>query len=186
MNWGDLSPTVRPGVVWDEVMATQSSILAWEDPWTEELEDCSPWGCQSDTTEWLCMHAHTALSARAFRHEGFQESAGGAWCCLAPCHSEVVEVATGGTEPVCKHPWAHGSCGRAGGHHGGGRSPACSELQLFWSFLRWQILPLRYLSALKFFFPLSKLSSSFHLCPFIEVEFVIYLISFIYVWREKL
>lgn len=54
------------------------------------------------------MHAHTALSARAFRHEGFQESAGGAWCCLAPCHSEVVEVATGGTEPVCKHPWARG------------------------------------------------------------------------------
>ena len=38
---------------------------------------------------------------------------------------EVVEVATGGTELVCKHPWAHGSCGHAGGHHGGGRSPAC-------------------------------------------------------------
>lgn len=33
----------------------------------------------------------------------------------------------------------------------------------------------------KFFFPLRKVSSSFQLCPFIEVEFVIYSISFIYV-----
>ena len=66
-----------------------------------------------------------------------------------------------------------------GGDHGGGRSPAL-ELQPFWRFLRWQILPLHYLSALKFFFPLRKVSSSFHLCPFIEVEFVIYSISLIY------
>ena len=31
--------------------ATQSSILAWEIPWTEELVGCSPWGHkESDTT----------------------------------------------------------------------------------------------------------------------------------------
>lgn len=60
-------------------------------------------------------------------------------------------------------------------------APPALELQPFWSFLRWQILPLRYLSALKFFFPLRKLSSSFHLYPYIEVEFVIHSISFIYV-----
>ena len=33
-------------------MATQSSILAWRIPWTED----SPWGCKvSDTTEWLTL-----------------------------------------------------------------------------------------------------------------------------------
>ena len=31
--------------------ATQSSILAWDMPWTEELVGCSPWGHkESDTT----------------------------------------------------------------------------------------------------------------------------------------
>ena len=36
-----------------EEMATYSSILAWEIPWTEEpgSESYSPWGCkESDTT----------------------------------------------------------------------------------------------------------------------------------------
>ena len=36
-------------------MATQSSILAWRIPWTEDtggLEGYNPWGCkESDTTE---------------------------------------------------------------------------------------------------------------------------------------
>ena len=27
-------------------MATDSSILAWEIPWTEELAGSSPWGCK--------------------------------------------------------------------------------------------------------------------------------------------
>ena len=27
-------------------MATDSSILAWEIPWTEELVGSSPWGCK--------------------------------------------------------------------------------------------------------------------------------------------
>ena len=35
----------------EKKMATQSSILAWEIPWTEELVGCSPWGHkESDTT----------------------------------------------------------------------------------------------------------------------------------------
>ena len=35
-------------------MATHSSILAWEIPWTEEMGGYSPWGHkESDTTERL-------------------------------------------------------------------------------------------------------------------------------------
>ena len=38
-------------------MATHSSTLAWQIPWTEELVGCSPWGCkESDTTERLHFH----------------------------------------------------------------------------------------------------------------------------------
>ena len=36
----------------EKEMATHSSILAWEIPWTEEPGGYSPWGCKkSDTTE---------------------------------------------------------------------------------------------------------------------------------------
>ena len=36
----------------EKEMATHSSILAWEIPWTESLAGYSPWGCkESDTTE---------------------------------------------------------------------------------------------------------------------------------------
>ena len=43
---------------WDDPlekeMATHSSILAWEIPWTEEPGGCSPWHCkESDATERL-------------------------------------------------------------------------------------------------------------------------------------
>ena len=31
-------------------MATHSSILAWEIPWTEELAGYSPWGCKESNT----------------------------------------------------------------------------------------------------------------------------------------
>ena len=35
-------------------MATHSSVLAWEIPWTEEPGGYNPWGCrESDTTERL-------------------------------------------------------------------------------------------------------------------------------------
>ena len=30
----------------EKEMATRSSILAWEIPWTEELAGYSPWGCK--------------------------------------------------------------------------------------------------------------------------------------------
>ena len=37
-------------------MVTQSSILAWKIPWTEELVGCSPWGDKKlDITEHTCM-----------------------------------------------------------------------------------------------------------------------------------
>ena len=36
----------------EKEMATHSSILAWEIPWTEELGGCSPWGrIESEMTE---------------------------------------------------------------------------------------------------------------------------------------
>ena len=36
----------------EKEMATHSSILAWEIPWTEGLVGYSPWSCkESDTTE---------------------------------------------------------------------------------------------------------------------------------------
>ena len=39
-------------------MATHSSILAWEIPWTEEPAGYSPWGFrESDMTECACAHS---------------------------------------------------------------------------------------------------------------------------------
>ena len=36
----------------EKEIATHSSILAWEIPWTEELVSCSPWGIKElDMTE---------------------------------------------------------------------------------------------------------------------------------------
>ena len=45
-------------------MATHSSILAWEIPWTEEPGGCSPWGHrESDTTERLhCTELEHSLA----------------------------------------------------------------------------------------------------------------------------
>ena len=41
----------------EKEMATHSSVLAWEIPWTRSLEGYSPWGLkESDTTEWLSTH----------------------------------------------------------------------------------------------------------------------------------
>ena len=43
----------------EKEMATHSSVLAWEIPWTEEPGGCSPWGLwESDTTERLHFHFH--------------------------------------------------------------------------------------------------------------------------------
>ena len=47
---------------WEEGTATQSSILAWRIPWTEEPG--GPWGCkESDTTE--VTHTHTCTHTHA-------------------------------------------------------------------------------------------------------------------------
>ena len=41
-------------------MATHSSILVWEIPWTEELEGYSPWSCkESVMSEHMHTHIHT-------------------------------------------------------------------------------------------------------------------------------
>ena len=40
-------------------MATQSSILAWKIPWTEEPGGLQSMGCkESDTTEWKYTHIY--------------------------------------------------------------------------------------------------------------------------------
>ena len=47
----------------EEEMATHSSILAWEIPWTEGLVGYSPRGrTESDTTEQLNVHTHQVVS----------------------------------------------------------------------------------------------------------------------------
>ena len=52
-----ISPNIHTHIyMLQKEMATHSSILAWEIPWTENLAGWSPWGCkESDKTE----HAHT-------------------------------------------------------------------------------------------------------------------------------
>ena len=40
-------------------MATHSSILAWEIPWTEEPDGYSPWGCsESNMTEHIVTYTY--------------------------------------------------------------------------------------------------------------------------------
>ena len=53
----------------EEDMATHSSILAWEIPWTEEAGRYSPWGHKdSDTTESLNTHTHTHTHKQTRTH----------------------------------------------------------------------------------------------------------------------
>ena len=42
-------------------MATHSSILAWEIPWTESLAGYSPWGREASDTTVATQHARTVL-----------------------------------------------------------------------------------------------------------------------------
>ena len=44
----------------EEVMATHSSILAWEILWTEEPGGLQSMGLQRVRHDWAHMHAHTA------------------------------------------------------------------------------------------------------------------------------
>ena len=45
-NAGDIGLIPGRGRSPGEGKATHSSILAWEIPWTEEPDGCSPWGCK--------------------------------------------------------------------------------------------------------------------------------------------
>ena len=48
-------------------VATHSSILDWRFPWTEE-SGYSPWGLkESDMTEWLGPHTHSAMTGALIR-----------------------------------------------------------------------------------------------------------------------
>ena len=54
-----MQETQVPSLGWEdtleEEMATHSSVLAWEIPWTEDLG--SPWGHKASyTPEWLSTH----------------------------------------------------------------------------------------------------------------------------------
>ena len=46
-------------------VATHSSILAWEIPWTEELEGHSPWGCKESV---MSEHTHTQTHTQTHTH----------------------------------------------------------------------------------------------------------------------
>ena len=51
--------SLDPENPWKKEMATHSSILAWEIPWTEEPVGYSPRGHEeSDMTEWLSMRVY--------------------------------------------------------------------------------------------------------------------------------
>ena len=60
-NSGDADPSLGREDPREKAMATPSSILAWEIPWTEEsgglqsMESWSPWSKGSDTAE---QHTH--------------------------------------------------------------------------------------------------------------------------------
>ena len=47
----------------EEEMATHSSILAWEIPWTEEPARLQSMGSQRLRYEWVTEHAHVHYSA---------------------------------------------------------------------------------------------------------------------------
>ena len=65
-------------------MATQSSILAWEIPWTEEPGSYSPRGCkESDMSEHTQIHSSTVI----YRNE--QSCGLGGLSLAIPCHSHL-------------------------------------------------------------------------------------------------
>ena len=50
----------------EKEIATHSSVLAWEIPWTEEPGELDPWDRkESDTTECLSMHTQGDLGPKA-------------------------------------------------------------------------------------------------------------------------
>ena len=52
----------------EKEMATHSSILAWEIPWTEELVGYSPWGSkESDMTEHILLKIYKFINIYVMR-----------------------------------------------------------------------------------------------------------------------
>ena len=69
-NPGELGSIPESGIPPEKGMATHSSILAWEIPWTEEPGGYSPWGHKKlDVIEWLTLafSLHCLLKSRPFR-----------------------------------------------------------------------------------------------------------------------
>ena len=84
-------------VCWEKAMATHSSTLACEIPWTEEPGGLQSWGRKEfDTTERLHFHAlekemATHSSVLAWRIPGTEEPVG---CCLWGCTESDTTDAT--------------------------------------------------------------------------------------------
>ena len=51
-------------------MATHSCILAWEIPWTESLEGCSPQGCKTVRHNLATKQQYTCASKQNFLETG--------------------------------------------------------------------------------------------------------------------
>ena len=52
----------------EEEMATQSSILAWESPWTEDLAGYNLWGCK-ESRDRKESQGHRELNTTLHKHE---------------------------------------------------------------------------------------------------------------------
>ena len=57
--------TSSPDIL-EEEMATHSSILAWEIPWTEEPGGLQSTGSQRVGHDWVCMLMHQGILMRAY------------------------------------------------------------------------------------------------------------------------
>ena len=74
-------------------MATHSSILAWNIPWTEELVGYSPWGCKElDMTEQLSTHTHTHTHREIKMQKPMRLSA---WSSLSSWYKAVIKQEPG-------------------------------------------------------------------------------------------
>ena len=61
-NAGDVGFTLGREEPLHEVIATHSSMLAWEIPWTESLAGCGPWDHKRVGQDPATEHSNTNLS----------------------------------------------------------------------------------------------------------------------------
>ena len=75
----------------EKEMAAHSSILAWEIPWTEELERLQPMGSQRVWQDWATGHTHSLLnvSLHGPTHPGFNKGLP-AKPCISPIGSSLL------------------------------------------------------------------------------------------------